>query len=358
VALVRRQPRPTETPVSDLQAAWRGRTPLVSVIVVARNEEANIGACLEGILSQDYPPDRMEVIVLDGMSGDRTREVVAGFAHRGVPVRVVPNPARQRTHGLNLGIQAARGEVICRIDARTRIPSTYVSSCLRAMRETGAEAVGAAMRPIAETLTQEVIGIAMSHPFGVGGAQFRLGKKSGFVDTVYLGLYRRDVFDHVGLFDEAAPVISEDTDLHYRLRRAGGKIYLDAGIPVYYKPRETFPSLWRLYFRYGGARAGYVLKHGRFTSWRRLVPPAFVLALAGLGAGALIDRHLLWPLAVVVGVYLAAAVGVSSAVAIRRGKLGLLGRLCLAFPCMHLAFGFGFWRRLLQRPKPGTYWGY
>ena len=139
IALVRRQPRPIETPVSDLQAAWRERTPLVSVIVLARNEEANIGACLEGILSQDYPPDRIEVIVLDGMSGDRTREVVAGFAHRGVPVRVVPNPARQRTHGLNLGIQAARGEVICRIDARTRIPSTYVSSCLRAMRETGAE---------------------------------------------------------------------------------------------------------------------------------------------------------------------------------------------------------------------------
>src|SRR2546428_3514787 len=285
MALVR-PPRLREAPVSDPQALRRGWTPLVSVIVVARNEEANIGACLEGILSQDYPHDRMEVIVLDGMSGDRTREVVAGFAHRGVPIRMVPNPARQRTHGLNLGIQAARGEVICRIDARTRISSTYVSSCLRAMRETGAEAVGAAMRPITETLTQEAIGIAMSHPFGVGGAAFRLGKKSGFVDTVYLGLYRRDVFDRVGLFDEAAPVISEDTDLHYRLRRAGGKIYLDARIPVYYKPRGTFPDLWRVYFRYCGARAGYALKHGRFTSWRGLVPPPFLRAPSASSRGA------------------------------------------------------------------------
>jgi succinoglycan biosynthesis protein ExoA len=337
------------------EEAW---TPFVSVVVVARNEQANLGACLECILSQDYTHDHMEVIVVDGMSEDRTRDIVTGFVGRGVPIRILSNPARQRTCGLNIGIQAAHGDVICRVDARTRIPSTYVSLCLRTMQKTGADIVGAAMRPIARTLTQEVIGTAMSHPFGVGNAQFRLGKSSGFVDTVYLGLHRRRVFDCVGLFDEAAPVISEDTELHHRLRQAGGKIYLDVGIPVYYEPRETFADLWKLYFRYGGARAGYVLKHRTFTSWRRLVPPTFILVLASLSAGAVLDRHLLVPLSAVAGVYLAATAGVSAGVAIRRRRLEVLGRLCLAFPCMHLAWALGFWRRLLQRPKPGTYWGY
>jgi len=350
--------QPLPVPVPDTQTAADGWRPLVSVIVVARNEEANIGPCLEGILSQDYPHDRLEVLVLDGMSEDRTRDVVAGYTHRGVSIRVLPNPVKQRAHGLNLGIRAARGEVICRIDARTRITPTYVSSCLRTMRAAGAEAVGAAMRPIAETATQEAIGLAMSHPFGVGDAQFRLGKKSGFVDTIYLGLYRREVFDRVGLFDDAAPVISEDTELHYRLRRGGGKIYLDSGISVFYAPREALRDLARLYFRYGGARAGYVLKHRRFGSWRRLVPPALVLALVGLSIGALVDQRLLWPLAALVGTYLASTIGVSSMLAIRRRNAALLGRLCLAFPCMHLAYGYGLWHRLLQRPKPGTYWGY
>jgi len=127
---------------------------------------------------------------------------------------------------------------------------------------------------------------------------------------------------------------------------------------VFYAPREALRDLARLYFRYGGARAGYVLKHRRFGSWRRLVPPALVLALVGLSIGALVDQRLLWPLAALVGTYLASTIGVSSMLAIRRRNAALLGRLCLAFPCMHLAYGYGLWHRLLQRPKPGTYWGY
>jgi len=353
-----RPPLPRAAPLDDARPATDAWTPLVSVIVVARNEEAHIGACLEGILRQDYPHDRLEVVVVDGMSEDRTGEVVAGFTRRAVPIRVLPNPAQQRAHGLNLGIQAARGEVICRIDARTRIDPTYVSSCLRTMQATGAAAVGAAMRPIWATPTQEAIALVMSHPLGVGNTQFRLGRKSGFVDIIYLGLYRREMFDRVGLFDEAPAIISEDTDLQYRIRRAGGTIYLNAGIPVYYQPRENFLGLWRLCFRYGGGLAGYVLKHRRFGAWRRLAAPALVLALVGLSAGAVVDRRLVWPLAVLIGVYLAATVGVSTAVAITHRKMALLGRVCLAFLCMHLGRGCGFWWRLLQRPKPGTYWGH
>lgn len=331
--------------------------PTVSVVIPVRNEERWIAGCLEALIRNCYPRHLMEVLVVDGMSQDRTREIAQGFGGKDLKFRVIPNPKLTRSAALNLGIQEAQGQIIMRLDARVMIPPDYVQRCVKALSATNADNVGGVQKPIAKTPTQEAIGLAMSAPFGVGNAQFRLGRKSGFVDTVYLGCFRRELFSRIGLFDDVASVISEDSDINQRIRENGGLVYLDASIEAYYYPRERLWDLMRLYFRYGGARMGNILKHGKPSAWRQLVPPIFVTALAVLAVGGLFHPSLLLVFAVLIVAYGITDFAVA-ALLTRGRKISIFPRLVMAFPCIHFAFASGFFRRLLQRPKPEAHWGY
>lgn len=338
----------------------------VSAIVPVRNESAHIEECLAQLVGQAYPRADLEILVIDGMSQDGTREIVERFIGQqqeeelsgaAIPsIRLIENPRCQRASSLNIGITQARGDVVLRVDARTMIPSDYVMKCVETLTATGADNVGGVQRPIARTPTQEAIGIGLSHPFGAGDAQFRLGKKSGFVDTVYLGCFRREVFDKVGLFDEEAPVISEDSDMNQRIREAGGKVYLNKDIIAYYYPRETFRDFWKLYFRYGGARAGNLLKHRCLTSWRQAGWPLFILGLTLVLSVSVVDTGFLLLLAGGTGLYLLVNGVVSLRLAKQVKKLALFPRLMRVFACIHFAYGLGFWKRLLVPDRAGTYW--
>ncbi len=231
-------------------------SPTVSVVVVVRNEADRIRSCLDQLLAQDYPRELLEIVLIDNMSTDGTAEIAESFSDK-IAVSVLKIAERGRSQGLNRGIQEAKGEVIVRVDARTVIKPDYVSRCINTLLKTGADNVGGVRKPLATNETQEAIGMALSHPFGIGSGYSRLGTRSGYVDSVYLGCFRREVFDKVGLFDETAAVINEDWDLNYRIRAAGGKVYLDADIAAFYYPRESFADLCRLYFRYGGAPASH-----------------------------------------------------------------------------------------------------
>ena len=331
--------------------------PFVSVVLAVRNEEANIQRILEQIFGQDYPPHLVEVIVVDGQSADRTAEIAASFSRSNRTPTVIRLSARGRSQGLNRGIRAAKGEVIVRVDARTSIASDYISRCVETLERTAADNVGGVQRPIAESRRQEAIGLALSHPFGVGNAQFRLGNRSGFVDSVYLGCFRREIFEKVGFFDEQAAVISEDSDINQRIRSAGGKVYLNTDIVAYYYPRESFSEFWSLYYRYGGARVGNLLKHKNLTSWRQLVAPMFLLTVVVSAVLSLVDYRYYYLLLTVLLAYLAASASVSTAIGMGRKKPYLVALLMCAFACMHFAWGLGFWRRLIVPEKAGTYWG-
>jgi len=348
--------------------------PFLSVIIPIRNEERNIESCLTRILNQTYPSDRLEILVIDGMSTDGTRRLV-GRIIEGAPVsiRLIDNPKGQRASALNIGVREARGEIILRVDARTIIGPDYIERCVATLLLTGADNVGGVQRPVTfaaasaadYTTAQHAIGIAMSHPFGVGNAQFRLGKRSGYVDTVYLGCFRREVFDRVGLFDEEAPVISEDSDMNQRIRAAGGKVFLDKDIIAYYIPRDKISDLWRLYFRYGGCRAGNLIKNRRLTAWRQYVPPLFLLGLILLPAAGFFFEPFFYLWLVMAGAYFCADLLVSLYLSSRYGgrvnglsRPALFLHLFAAFPTMHFSWAMGFWRRLFQRPRPGEYWGY
>ena len=281
----------------------------------------------------------------------------------GATLRILTDFGLGRAQGLNRAIQEAKGSIIARLDARTVIDPDYFRACLETMRVTGAANVGGVQQPLADTPTQKAIGIALQNRFGVGDAQFRLGGKSGPVDSVYLGFFRREIFDVVGGFDELAPVISEDSDMNQRIRDAGQTVWLNHRIQAYYFPRERIRDLWKLYFRYGGARAGNFVKR-RTLAWRQLVAPVFILALlAGLllaPFSSLVLRGWLG----LIALYLAADLACSAwaaqrnARAVGAGFLVLFPRLTAIFPTMHFAWGLGFLRRLTQRVKPGQYWGY
>lgn len=325
--------------------------PLVSVVIPVRNDGPNLAVCLESVRRNTYPREQMEILVVDGESRDNTAEVVRQYAAAGLPARLVTNPWHSRCAALNLGVVSAQGEVVMRLDARSRIPPDYIARCVETLMRTGASNVGGVTKPAAESPAEEAIGLGMSHPFGVGNAQFRLGRKAGFVDTVYPGCFRRDVFERVGLFDEAAPVISEDSDLNQRIRESGGKIYLDPTIEIYYRPRSNWRDLWKLYFRYGGARLGNILKHGGPSALRQLVPPTFVATLVGLAALSFVHGVFLFGFLGLLGLYGACTVGVAASLAFRERKWRLFPRLALTFPCMHFAYGLAFLGRLLWQPR-------
>lgn len=331
--------------------------PFVSVILAVRNEEANIQRVLEQVFNQDYPQHRIEVIVVDGQSEDRTAEIASVFSNSNRTPVVMRLSERGRSQGMNRGILAAKGEVIVRIDARTFISKDYISRCVETLIQTGADNVGGIQRPITESRCQAAIGLAMCHPFGVGNAQFRLGRISGFVDSVYLGCFRKEIFNSVGLFDDQAAVISEDSDMNQRIRAAGGTVYLNTDIEACFYPRETYRGFWNLYYRYGGARVGNLIKHRSLTSWRQTVPPVFLLTVVSSAVLTQLDYRFVYLLGVIFAAYVVSSTLISTAIAIKNRKLVLIPLLMCAFACMHFGYALGFWKRLLIPEKAGKYWG-
>ena len=251
------------------------------------NEERRIIGALESLVD-DWLLAEGEVLVMDGGSVDGTRLIVEEFTKKwgalgqDAPIRVIDNPGRLQVFGLNDGIRAARGEFIVRADAHCLFPPGYVRTCvelLRAKESEGAANVGGVMEPAGTGFRQRAVALAMRHPLGVGDARFHLGMKSGFMDTVYLGAFRKSVLEDIGLFDVGQRT-NEDAELNLRLLRSGRKIYLDQTLRVRYFPRETFTALARQYFAYGSGRARTTRKHRRMTGWRQVLPPLFVPAAA------------------------------------------------------------------------------
>lgn len=309
--------------------------PSVSIILPVFNEEAMLGPCLASVAGQDYP-NILEIVVADGGSTDRTIEV----ARQHPKVIVVDNPKQSRPAGLNVALARAEGEVIVRVDARTRLAPDYVSRCVKALEESRAAIVGGPMAYETTTATERGIAAAMMSRLGAGPAEFRrLGGEPRFVDTVYLGAFYKAVVDGLGGYDEWSGG-NEDAELAFRARTAGG-VYLDPAISSSYVSREGLGHLSRQFYRYGRNRARTLRKHPAALSWRQLAVPALVLGLLSPWRRRVLAAYL----------------------------LGLVGRSLLeaskdpeaapyfsaALPVMHFSWAAGFFRGLApaRLPAPG-----
>ena len=316
--------------------------PFVTIAMPCLNEEKYIEACLRSVISQDYPRERMEVLVADGMSMDATREIITRLAEEDARIHLVDNPDRIQSAGMNRVIRASRGDVIVRMDVHCEYAPDYVRRCVETLERTGADTVGGAQRARARTAFQRALCAALASPLGVGGARYRSAEAEGFVDTVFLGAFRRRVFETVGLWDPGA-ITNEDAELNQRILDSGGQIYLSRDIVVHYFPRDSFRTLARQYYKYGIGRARTLLKLGSFPTLRPVAPFAMVV-----GATALLAIPPLWPIAPLAFAGYALATGAEAVRVGARAGAAAIPTVWAIFPVLHASHGIGFAAGLLR----------
>jgi len=257
----------------------------ISVISPIRNEDEHIAQCLTSLVNQDYDHDQYEILVVDGMSTNKTRDIVKDFQQKYNNIKLFDNPNKTAPYGLNIGLQHARGDIIIRVDGHAFVEKDYLSQCVKYLESTKAECVGGVLESVNETFIGKAIALAMSSSFGVGNARFRTSGEEGYVDTLAFGAYRREIFDKIGTFDEKLTRCQDD-EFNYRLRKHGGKIFLTPKIKSYYFPRGTLFALWQQYYQYGLWKICVLKRHLKMMQFRQFVPPAFVSSLlltGGLG---------------------------------------------------------------------------
>ena len=318
--------------------------PSVSVVLPVRNEADTVAGAITSAVAQEYPGP-LEVIVADGASTDGTKETIEAFATRGGRVSLVDNHASTTPAGLNAAIRASQGEVIVRCDAHSILPPTYVRQAVETLIATGADNVGGIQAAVGHGPTQRAIAWAMSNPLGVGNSRFHYGGSPGPIDTAYLGVFRRDVFDRVGFFDESL-IRNQDYEMNYRIRQAGGLVYFDPRLRVEYRPRRTLGALGSQYWQYGRWKWRVARKHPESVQLRHLAPPALIIGLIGsLIAGVALPT---WTGVLTPFAYLAVLTGVSIWAALRRRDPALL-LVGPALATMHVSWGLGFLTALLFR---------
>jgi glycosyltransferase involved in cell wall biosynthesis len=316
--------------------------PTVSLIIPCRNEKDYIEPCIRSLLVQDIPAGSFEIIVADGLSNDGTRDILVRLATECACLRLVENPGRIVATGLNTAIRVARGKIIVRIDVHTHYAPDYVSQCLAVLHETGADNVGGPWVARGTGYLGRAVAAAFQSPFAVGGARGHNPHHNGPVDTVYLGCWRREVFERIGFFDEEL-VRNQDDEFNLRLSRAGGLIWQSPRIKSWYQPRASLRALWRQYAQYGYWKVRVIQKHGWPASVRHLVPAAFVLSMLTLPLVALVWPGAWWLWGALGGLYGACNLAASVATA-RRSDLTLGLVLPAVFACYHLGYGYGFLR--------------
>lgn len=334
-----------EKEISSFADTGRSETPrlahpFVSVIMPVRNEAAFIERSIGAVASQDYPHDRMEILIADGMSQDGTREIISSLQQQHTNVKVIDNPGQIVATGLNAAMRQAKGEVIVRVDGHCEIASDYLSRCVEHLLYDDVDAVGGPVETVGESVTARAIATAMSSRFGVGGSAFRVANSSTqFTDTVAFPAYRRSVIDR-GAFDEEL-VRNQDDEYNYRLRKLGVRILLASDIRSRYYSRATLAKLGSQYFQYGFWKVRVMQKHPRQMQLRQFVPLLFVVALLAALLMMPIFPAARYLTELILSLY-AVAVITASIISARKSKWQLLPLLPIAFAILHLAYGLGF----------------
>lgn len=330
--------------------------PRVSVVIPVRNEADFIGHNLEALLAQDYPAERLEILVADGRSDDTTREIVESMSRRvaeggsGASVVLVDNPERIMPTGTNAAIRRATGDVIVLLGGHAQLPSDYLRSCATTLMDTDAVAVSGAIESRGDGIVGETIAAAMSSPFGIGNSGFRTATSGGpvEVDTIPFGMYRRSVFERVGLFNPNM-VRHQDYEFNYRLRSSGGVILLVPSLRATYHVRPSLAALWSQYWQYGIWKGRFVRNHPASLRPRHLAPSFLVLALL-LGAVAAV-LHPAGRLAAfaLLAVYLG-FVALGTAALARRLPIDRVLHAPFVLIALHLSYGAGVWLGLALPP--------
>ncbi len=321
-----------------------------------RNEARFISDTLGQLINQEYPPDRFEIIVADGMSDDGTREIVKRIGLEFPQVRLLDNPKRLSSAGRNVGFRSGRGDLFLVIDGHCFIPDNQllvnVAECFE---KSGADCLGRPqpLDPPGLSMFQRAIALARGSRLGHGGDSLIYGEYEGFASPVSNGAaYRRDLLEKVGFVDEGFDA-AEDVEFNYRVEKAGFKAFTSPRLTVRYYPRETISALFRQMNRYGMGRWRFIRKHPEALTLNQLIPAFFV---AGFGA---VCVTALWSLfqgtwiqvllvAAPYALYLIAVLFESARLALRNG-IKYIPLIPLILLTIHVGLGWGFLRAALTQ---------
>lgn len=336
-------PLPSLEQMHAIAGVKRGHFPLVSVIVPCRNEEAFIERCLDSILANDYPKEYMEVFVVDGDSEDGTRTLAEQYTKQYSFLRLLSNPKKFTPSALNIGIRAAQGSVVIKMDAHTVYEKNYIAKCVEYLQLYDVDNVGGSlvMIPREQTLVARSIAFVLSHVFGSGDSVVkRKASKPKWADTVAFGCYKREVFDKIGFYNEDL-IRSQDMEFNLRLQKAGGKILLAPDITGYYYPDATLKAFWKHNFT-DGIWATYPLKFSR--AWfplRHFVPGFFLVAFFLLLFFSFTSPVFLYAFGALLGAYALLSLSASLQVALREKNLQYALSMPVVFGARHISYGAG-----------------
>ena len=302
------------------------------------------------MLGQEQLDGDVEILVVDGRSSDRTREIVASYANGG-KVRLIDNPRRHQVYGYNLALRAARGSIVCLIGGHASFPSTYLARCMAVKRRTGAANIGGVIRHRGDGTIGEAIALAMTSPIGVGNAKFRHAKREQPCDSV-MGLFcDRRIFEEIGYFNETS-IVNQDGEFNYRLRAAGYTVLVSPEIECTYFVRPSIARLGQQYYRYGFYRRWTEVQHPGSVPWRVYAPP---LLLTALVASVILTATRHYAAGSIVPALYAMVLIAAASDGLRRSKKVAVALLePLAVATMHLAFGAGWIYGLLVHRKPSA----
>ncbi|QJT07956.1 glycosyltransferase family 2 protein [Oceanidesulfovibrio marinus] len=323
--------------------------PFITIVMPVRNEATFIAFTLRSLLSQDYPHEQFEILVVDGGSDDGTQTIVQRIASADGRVQLLNNPRGLSAAGRNIGFRQGKGDVFLVIDGHCHIPSAdLLSETARCFSESGAHCLGRPqpLDPPGLTPFQHAVALARASRIGHAGNSLIYGQHEGFASPQSNGAaYRREVFDHVGFVDESFDAC-EDVEFNYRVERAGLTCYTSPRLTVRYYPRESLLDLLRQMRRYGYGRWRLFCKHPRTLGVQTLVPPAFFLEvclllaslLVSIAGGPIAPAVLL---AMLMAAYIALVLGQSTAIACVHGWRHLLWLPTILFT-IHFGLGMGF----------------
>lgn len=329
---------------------------MLSVVCPIYNEEKYIAKCIDSLLLQDYPKDDLEIIFVDGMSTDKTREIIATYTEKYPFIKLLDNPKRIVPYAMNAGIKASRGDVIIRLDGHVEYPVNYFSALVKYLKELGADNVGALCEtlPCGPSSKEYAIAEVLSSSFGMGNSYFRIGcDEVKQVDTVPFGCFKREVFDKVGLYDNEL-IRNQDDELNGRIINNGGKIYLIPSIVTKYYARDKISKVRKMFYQYGLYKPLVNKKLGTPATIRQFLPLLFVVGLIVGGVLSCLSWVIAAMYVLVLLIYLFLSFYFTMKSIKKTKKWGLLLYQPLLYFTVHVSYGWGYivgiYKILLHKP--------
>ena len=321
--------------------------PDISLVIPCRNEYKFIDKCLKQCLNQKYLVEGIEIIVADGQSSDGTLEILEKYAKQYPQIKVIDNPEKITPTALNRAIKVATGNIIIRIDVHTEYADNYVYQCIIALNSSKADNVGGPWLAAGNTYFQKAIAMAFQSPFSSGGALSHNDSFEGYVDSVYLGCWKKLTLQEIGLFDEEL-VRNQDDELNYRIIQKGGKIWQTPHIKSTYYPRSSIIALFKQYRQYGYWKIKVIQKHKIPASISQIVPGLFIAILFLFGFMGFFSGFAKTTFAYLLYSYSCVLIIASILTVIKEMKLKYLPVLPMIYAAFHFGYGFGFLQGIID----------